>query len=169
MCVQLASFWGFDVEKACLSGLLHDSAKSAKFKEFERNYDIEGIEKELGIEIAEEDKQIPPIWHAIAAQIIAERQFGIIDKEILHAIRIHPTSDSNLSLTAIVLIIADYIEPGRRFNGVDVYRKMAFHNIDSTFNEILKNKAEHVLSKGKKLHSRSLLSLKQYSEGGEKH
>lgn len=162
-CLQLAYKWGFNAEEVCLAGLLHDSAKGKHLKEFEKTADIKNYEKQLNFSISDEDKDTPQIWHAAGSSHIAETIFGIPNKDILKAIKTHPTADVNFSQTAKVLFVADYIEPHRKFEGVESYRKLAFENFEAAFKKILQEKINHVIQKGKVLHPRSKRALEYYT------
>ncbi len=158
----MAVKWGFDARKACLAGYLHDAAKGNPFKEFEKKNDYENYQKLMGINLSSEDKEVPQIWHAIAASILAIEKFNITDEEILSAIISHPTGDINLSNTAKILIIADYIEPYRKFDGVEKYRKSAYEDFYKTFKNILADKLDHVIKKNKTIHQKSVRANKFY-------
>ena len=91
MAVKLARRWGTDPEKAAMAAILHDSAKELPKQELLQIFADNAI-------IAENAPARPsPVWHGIAAAILAETQWGITDPEILSAIRCHTTGKPGMS------------------------------------------------------------------------
>ena len=73
MAVKLARRWGTDPEKAAMAAILHDSAKELPKQELLQIFADNAI-------IAENAPARPlPVWHGIAAAILAETQWGITD------------------------------------------------------------------------------------------
>ena len=79
---ELAQQLGFDSEKAYYAGLLHDCAKC-----FTNEKLLEIIKENLDVDECELMNY--KTLHAPVSAYIAERQFGVSDKEILSAIRWH--------------------------------------------------------------------------------
>ncbi|MCM3040622.1 bis(5'-nucleosyl)-tetraphosphatase (symmetrical) YqeK [Paenibacillus motobuensis] len=121
--VSLAERYGADPVKADLAALLHDLAK---FWPIERQ---ESVMREHGLnpELLEYDKQL---LHAEVAAFVAEQEYGIDDPEVLDAIRYHTSGRVGMTLLDKIVCLADYIEPGRNFSGVDRMRELAEHNLE---------------------------------------
>lgn len=121
--VSLAERYGADPVKADLAALLHDLAK---FWPIERQ---ESVMREHGLnpELLEYDKQL---LHAEVAAFVAEQEYGIDDPEVLDAIRYHTSGRVGMTLLDKIVCLADYIEPGRNFPGVDRMRELAEHNLE---------------------------------------
>lgn len=121
--VSLAERFGADPVKADLAALLHDLAK---FWPIERQ---ESVMREHGLnpELLEYDKQL---LHAEVAAFVAEQEYGIDDPEVLDAIRYHTSGRVGMTLLDKIVCLADYIEPGRNFPGVDRMRELAEHNLE---------------------------------------
>lgn len=121
--VSLAERFGSDPVKADLAALLHDLAK---FWPIERQ---ESVMREHGLntELLEYDKQL---LHAEVAAFVAEQEYGIDDPEVLDAIRYHTSGRVGMTLLDKIVCLADYIEPGRNFPGVDRMRELAEHNLE---------------------------------------
>lgn len=116
--VQLAQRYGADPERAETAAILHDVAK---YWPVERMREI--IEQNgLSTELLKYDKQL---WHAEVGAFAAEHDYGITDTEVLDAIRYHTSGRENMSLLEKIVCLADYIEPGRDFPGVDEIRRLA--------------------------------------------
>jgi predicted HD superfamily hydrolase involved in NAD metabolism len=116
--VKLAQRYGADPERAETAAILHDVAK---YWPVERMREI--IEQNgLSTELLKYDKQL---WHAEVGAFAAEHDYGITDTEVLDAIRYHTSGRENMSLLEKIVCLADYIEPGRDFPGVDEIRRLA--------------------------------------------
>lgn len=116
--IQLAEQYGADPERAETAAILHDVAK---YWPVERMREI--IEQnDLNLDLLRYDKQM---WHAEVGAFVAEKEYGITDPDILNAIRFHTSGREDMSLLEKIVCLADYIEPGRDFPGVDKIRKLA--------------------------------------------
>ena len=116
MAVKLAKRWGTDPEKAAMAAILHDSAKELPKQELLQIFADNAI-------IAENAPARPsPVWHGIAAAILAETQWGITDPEILSAIRCHTTGKPGMSKLDKIIYLADMTSAERDWPGVDDLR-----------------------------------------------
>jgi len=143
-------------------GLIHDSGRCLEYSRIRERLE------EFQNPLSEEDLAFPKLWHARLGAVMLERTFGIKNREMAEAIRVHPTGSPGMSRIGRILFIADYIEPTRDFDGVERYRNLAFSDRDEAFRAILKSKIDHVRSMGKSLHSDSLKALNFYFKEGEK-
>lgn len=136
--VVLARRYGADPDKADIAAILHDVAKywpSDRQEQLLRD-------KALNDELLLYDK---PLWHAEIGAYVAETEYGIEDTEILNAIRYHTSGRVGMTTLEKVICLADYIEPGRDFPGVDHIRRLAETSLeaglvagfDSTINLLL--------------------------------
>ncbi|WMT42301.1 bis(5'-nucleosyl)-tetraphosphatase (symmetrical) YqeK [Paenibacillus sp. D2_2] len=121
--VCLAERYGADPVKADLAALLHDLAK---FWPIERQEAVMR-EHELNPELLEYDKQL---LHSEVAAFVAEHEYGIDDPEVLDAIRYHTSGRVGMTLLDKIVCLADYMEPGRNFPGVERIRELAEHNLE---------------------------------------
>ena len=126
---ELAEKFGLDSQKAYEAGLLHDCAKC-----FSNEKLLEIIKANLNIEEAE--MQNYKTLHAPVSAYIAEKEFGVSDKEILSAIRWHTLGKLEMTDFEKVVFIADKIEPNTRDKEYsDKIR--AFLNEDNGLNKAL--------------------------------
>lgn len=120
---ELADRFGVPADQAEQAALFHDIAKFMEPSEMRRL-----------IEENDEDCRLfsfhPELWHAAAGRIIAEKEFGVTDPDILNAIRYHTTGRAGMSVLEKLIYIADLIEPGRSFPGIEELRKSAELQID---------------------------------------
>jgi predicted HD superfamily hydrolase involved in NAD metabolism len=156
--VQLAARHGVDCDLAAQAGLIHDRSKALS---------PEAIEDDLrarGIEIPEEDRAYPAIWHGLHAAVWLRQESGWEDFEALEAVaqavEHHSTGDPALGRVGRVLFIADFLEPGRFFDGIDELRTKARDNLDAGYESCLAAKCRHVIEKKQqRLHPRAQRAL----------
>ena len=96
-----------DENKAYLAGLLHDCAKC-----FSKEKLLEIIHKHLKVEECEMLNY--KTLHAPVSAYIAEKEFNVVDSEILSAIRWHTIGKLDMSDFEKIIFIADKIEPNTR-------------------------------------------------------
>lgn len=104
MAKQLASKFGCDEEKAYIAGLLHDCAKCMDFELSKK------IAKEHTEDLHETEENNKKTIHAPVSAYIAKEKYGVTDKEILSAIRLHTIGKCQMSDFEKIIFIADKIE-----------------------------------------------------------
>ena len=151
--VELAQHYGADRLKASLAGLAHDCAKELS------KVDAPELAKKHGVELDPILYSNPSLLHGENGAIIAEKELGISDPEILDAIRTHTSGDGSRDMTLLqkIVFLADYIEPTRDFPGVDDLRNIAYNDIDKACLEAVKGTMREILSRNALLHPRSVL------------
>jgi len=154
--LALAFIHGKDPDRAAAAALLHDSSKPLSPKELEADLD------RMGAALADEDRPYPKIWHGIHAAAVARRNedlsrsLGVESlEEVARAVEVHTTADREMSPLAKLLFVADAIEPGRAYAGVDELRRLARTDLDAAFRGVLRRKIEHVREKGGTLSPRA--------------
>ena len=156
--VALAAIHGVDARKAATAAFLHDCAKAM---------DRGGLEALLASRpgsVDGEDLAFPQVLHANAAAVIARERCGVVDAEILDAIRHHPTGRANPSPVMLVLLAADYTDPTRDFEGVESLRSLVRTDLRAGVREILRRKVEHVRTTGRATHPRTQAALDSLQE-----
>ncbi|MEK5023404.1 bis(5'-nucleosyl)-tetraphosphatase (symmetrical) YqeK [Paenibacillus sp. FSL M7-1046] len=116
--VKLAERYGADPARAETAAILHDVAKYWPVERMKEIIEQNGLPSEL----LSYDKQL---WHAEVGAFVAERDYEITDAEVLGAIRYHTSGRVGMSLLEKIVCLADYIEPGRDFPGVDEIRRLS--------------------------------------------
>lgn len=116
--VKLAERYGADPAGAETAAILHDVAKYWPVERMKEIIEQNGLPSEL----LSYDKQL---WHAEVGAFVAERDYEITDAEVLGAIRYHTSGREGMSLLEKIVCLADYIEPGRDFPGVDDIRRLS--------------------------------------------
>lgn len=115
--VELAARFGEDTQKARIAAWVHDIAR-----EWPAEKQLQFAER---IEIPSGFALIPALLHGPIAASLASEWFGIEDEDILNAIRFHTTGRMGMSKLEMILCLADGIEPGRRYPGVERIREIA--------------------------------------------
>lgn len=142
MAVKLAKRWGADPEKAAMAAILHDSAKELPKSELLQIFADNAI-------IAENAPARPsPVWHGIAAAILAQTQWGVSDPEILSAIRCHTTGKPDMSKLDKIIYLADMTSAERDWPGVEELRTLQMENLDRALCDALKRSIDFVEEKG---------------------
>ncbi|MDP4181524.1 MAG: bis(5'-nucleosyl)-tetraphosphatase (symmetrical) YqeK [Bacillota bacterium] len=144
--VELAQSYGQDVDKAAIAGLLHDCAREIKGDEL-----IKTCSK-YGIEIDAFYKKQPMLLHGPIGVEVAREVYQIEDLIVLNSIKYHTTGRANMDMLEKIIFLADYIEPGRKFKGVEEARKMAFIDIDRTMLLALDKTISHIIEKENLIH-----------------
>ncbi len=148
--VRLARRWGADIEKARIAGLVHDCGKSPS-----RNILLKRV-LEFGIVMDEIEEAEPQLLHGHVSAELALREFGIDDQEVLASIRYHTTGRVSMSLLEKIIYLADYIEPGRDFPGVDELRELAGQDLDMAVLRAMDLTLIHVIQRGLLIHPRTV-------------
>lgn len=121
---KLAAMYKGNVEQAYLAGLLHDYAKDLPTTE------LLSIAQENDLITDRVEMITPLLLHGTVGAYLLERDGLLTDQEVLAAIRCHTTGCVGMSKLDKIIYIADYIEPGRTFPGVDEIRTMSYKNLD---------------------------------------
>ena len=147
---ELAERWGASVEKARIAGLMHDCGKSPS-----KNILLKRV-LEFGIVMDEIEQAEPQLLHGHVSAELALREFGIDDEEVLSSIRYHTTGRVSMSLLEKIVYLADYIEPGRDFPGVDELRELAGQDLDMAVLRAMDLTLIHVIRRGLLIHPRTV-------------
>ncbi len=112
-----------DRDRVRIAALLHDYAKDLK----------PGILLELAeknsLLTCHAEKVQPDLLHGPVGAWLCREELNITDEAILQAIRYHTTGHAAMNELDIIVYLADLIEPGRRYKGVDELRKICAKDI----------------------------------------
>lgn len=144
--VKLASIYKSDINKARIAGLIHDAAKNLKDKE------IIDLVSNRGFEIDYVCRRSPQLLHGLAASIIAQDVMEIDDEEILNAVIYHTTGKKNMSMLEKIIYISDYVEPLRKFPGVEELRRAVEIDLDEALLKSFDLTIKYVIDRKQLLH-----------------
>ncbi len=139
----LATVYGVDVEKARAAALLHDMFRGIK-KDAMNQYVTQ-------LALPEKYIDNPNLAHGKVAAGKLQREFGIADEDLLNAVAYHTTGRDGMSALEKVIFLADAIEPGRQYPGVEDIRRVAHHNLDQACLMCLERTIQHINEKGEYL------------------
>ena len=140
---ELAAKYGADPAKARLAAWVHDIGKNLPLDVLDGYVD----EYDLGERLLGN----PNLSHSKVAEIIAKRDFGIDDRDVLNAIAYHTTGREGMSLLEKIVFLADAIEPGRDHPGVEEIRDLAGIDLDRACLKVLESTIDYVKSQGLEL------------------
>ncbi|OYD07616.1 bis(5'-nucleosyl)-tetraphosphatase (symmetrical) YqeK [Paludifilum halophilum] len=147
--LELAERFGADPQKADTAALLHDYCK---FWSRERMREVI-LRRGLPEDLLQHNLEL---WHAPVGAEVVQDEFGIGDADILNAIRYHTSGRPHMTLLEKVIFLADYIEPGRRFPGVEDVRRLARENLDRAILQSLDNTLRFLIQRGQKVYPLTL-------------
>ncbi|SFD56073.1 putative HD superfamily hydrolase of NAD metabolism [Lentibacillus persicus] len=137
---ELAAKYDADIEKVRLAAILHDYAKYFpldKMKNIIKNSELPNNLLHFHHEL----------WHGPAASVIVYEKHGVSDTDIRNAIQYHTTGRAGMTTFETILFVADYIEPGRSFPGVQEVRDTAQTDLDRAAWMALRNTIHFLVGK----------------------
>jgi predicted HD superfamily hydrolase involved in NAD metabolism len=150
---DLARAHGLDEDRARLSALIHDAARDTRPEEFVR------LAEEWDLPVGEPERQSPKLLHGPVAAELARRELGVEDEEVLEAVRAHTTGKPGMGPLALVLYVADKIEPARDYPSVERLRVLAREDLHAAAAASLRRAIAHNEERGKDVHPSSREAL----------
>lgn len=147
---EMARIFGIDEDKAYLTGLLHDYAKGVSGATL--------LEIAVANDLVEDDieRQAPDLLHAMVGAWMLENELGITDISILNAVRFHTLGDTNMTALDKIIYLADMIEPGRDYPGIERIRCLAHRNLDTAMIAAIESTIKYCLDRGRLIHPRGI-------------
>ncbi len=150
---DLALAHDLEADKARLAALLHDAAREMGPEEFLK------LAERWHLQVGDPEQQSPKLLHGPVAAELARRELGIDDGEVLEAVKAHTTGKPGMGPLALVLYVADKIEPARDYPSVGRLRKLAGEDLRRAAEESLQRAIAHNEERGKATHPASLKML----------
>jgi len=147
---SLAEHYKVDAQKAFFAGIVHDYGKH--YSSFELLKKAEALDISLDRFTLQEDR----LLHAPIGAALLKTELQVNDSEVLRAVTYHTTGRSGMSSLEKVIYLADYIEKGRDFSGVEKIRELAYVNINQALLEAVEHAIKAVLDRKLLLHPRSV-------------
>ncbi len=149
---RLAARHGADPERAWLAGLLHDCARELPAADLVRAADRRGLLDQAGA-------PLPELLHALVGAAVAREELGIEDEEVLSAIARHTTGEAGMGAVELAVFVADYVEPGRSFPGVEEVRRVAEESLSRAALLALEQTVSRLAEAGRPVDARSVRAL----------
>jgi len=149
---MLSQRWGADELKARTAAVLHDVTRCAREREqlqLCRKYGI--IPDDIEVKNSE-------LLHGMTGAAVAST-FLNQPECVCDAIRYHTTGRPGMGLLEKIVCLADYIEPGRTFEGAGVLREIAFEDIDAALEKAMTDGLAFLLASEKNIHPRTEQTL----------
>lgn len=143
---KLARIHDADEESAMNAAMLHDYGKYLKADE------LLSYAKAFGISLDETTLESPALLHGEVGAELVCKELDICDEDVLNAIRYHTYGRVGMSRLEKIIYIADAIEPGREYPGVDELRDLANEDLDKALKRAISDSIKFVVEKGHSLH-----------------
>ena len=147
---QLAECHQIDSHKAYLSGILHDYAKGIPGPE------LLAIAEANHLLTDEVERLTPDLLHAPVGAYLLRKELDITDEELLAAIAKHTLGDSHMSPLEQVIFLADMIEPGRDYPGMERLSCLAFRDLQTAMVYAFDLTIRYCVEQGRLIHPRSV-------------
>lgn len=144
---------GLDTQKVYLATLLHDCAKYLNKKDFPAFTLPEGVP--------------PKVEHSFLGAYVAKNLLGISDEEVLDAINYHTSGKANMTTLGKLVFVADMVEEGRNYEGVERLRELYKKDFKKCFVECLSEEVLHLLNKKEYIYIETLNAYDFYVKKGE--
>ena len=140
---------GLDEEKVRISATLHDVAK------YLDHTTVKGFTLPNGVPA--------PVIHSFLGAFVAKTILGVNDEEILDAIRYHTSGKAEMSTLGKLIFVADMVEEGRSYDGVDKLRELFYKgDFERCFVECLKEEFVHLLNKKQYIYEETVNAFRYY-------
>ena len=153
---ELAEIFGVDPGQAYHTGLLHDYAKGIAAS------DLLLIAREHGLIEDDTETQVPDLLHAPVGAFLLQTELGIDDPAVLEAVRVHTLGSLTMSTLDKIIFLADMIEPGRDYPGMERLDCLARRNLDRAMLYGLDATIHYCLEKSRILHPRTIMVRNYY-------
>jgi predicted HD superfamily hydrolase involved in NAD metabolism len=163
MAHELATVRQLDRTKAQLAGLMHDLAKNFKPKVLWK------MANEAGLAVDEVLEANPHLLHADVSAIVARKEFGVEDEEILQAIANHTLGNPGMDELSCTIYLADSLEPGRgNTPQLESLRTLCKENLERAVWQTADYSIQHLLAAGRLIHPRTISTRNWFLQKAKK-
>ena len=141
--IALARIAGISEEKASLAALLHDWAKYMS-----EDASIKLLKRANVLKAFPNLEAYPKLLHAFAGAELVKKEYPKLDDEIVSAVQYHTTGRVGTSTLEKIIFLADAIEPGRNYPGVEEVREAAEKGLDEGCLRSMTGTIKHVQDQG---------------------
>ncbi len=145
--VSLAAQFDVDVATARLAGLLHDWDREQTPEQ------LLSAAEDAGISVSTADTTVPYLLHARTGAAALRTAFPGVSDEVITAVARHTVGSSDMSDLDKVVYVADMIEPGRAYPGVESLRELvATATLAELFAASYQRSILHLINSRKRIH-----------------
>ena len=101
--------------------------------------------------------------HGIVGAILVREKYHF-NKDMVNAIYYHTTGRPNMSDLEKIVYLADKIEPGKNYQGIEEERHLAYQDLDKAVILCLETKIKKLTSEGKPIHQDTIKTLNYFKE-----
>ena len=151
---RLAKIYGENEQDVEVSAYLHDIAKF-----FELSHMLDLVKGKY-TEVKDEMSHLTAVLHGFAGAEFVKNNYdiyGVDNEDILDGVRYHTIGSGNMSTLAKIVYLADAIEDGRNWEGVEKARELAEENLDEAIKYEIDTKLEYLISKDNIIHPNIIL------------
>lgn len=151
MAMELCVGTEADRDVVFFAALLHDCAK--------KMVPAKADEKELGEFLGYEK-----VLHAPLGALTARRQYGMQDERVLAAIRYHTTGRPCMTIEEQIVFLADAIEDGREYPGVERIREQTKKSIQAGILASFESTLRFESQNGSAIHPLTLQAMEYFQK-----
>ena len=158
---ELAQRVGVDAELARMAGLLHDWNREVPWE------DLMSAAVAAGVEVTEADAAVPYLLHARTGALALREMFPALQAEVVSAVARHTVGSAEMTDLDKVVYIADMIEPGRVYDGVESLRRLArAEPLDELFAAAYQQSITYLITSRKRIHPQTVAVWNALIAGG---
>ena len=159
---RLADVYGIDPAEGYLGGLLHDWARELGSDRLLAQAEA------LGVDITDVDRAVPYLLHARVGALTVRDTLPGLSERITTAIERHTTGAPGMGDLDMVVYLADMLEPGRDFDGVEELRgAIGRFGLEELYAQAYTASLLHLLKRRKHLHPQTLAAWNAVVESRE--
>lgn len=145
------------LEKCQVCALTHDMCKEFTIEENEEFIKRYNLSKNL---LNKENKNI---IHGVLASVLVKEKYNF-SKDMINAIKYHTTGYPNMDLLAKIIYLADKIEKGKSYPGIEEERQLAYEDIDKAIILCLNNTIKNLKANNKVVNKMVYTTLNSLKE-----
>lgn len=148
---KLAEQYAPEAVMVCrLAAWIHDAAKHYSDAELLQ------LAEQYQLPITPFERELPMLLHGAVAYALAVAQFGFEDEQIRSACTYHTCGAAGMNTVDKIVFLADKIEKGRDYPGVDVIRALAQYDLDAALLHFTADNLVYLVDKRRPIDPRML-------------
>lgn len=149
---HLAQRHAVNEEQVTLAAWVHDYAKERADADFLKAIDDYGLDPDL-------KNWGNNVWHGVVGAELIRTELGVTDEIVLQAVREHTTgAGETMTPVSQVLFMADYLEEGRTFPGVQAARELTDVSLAAGVHYQITHTLRYLITQQVPIHPASLVT-----------